>query len=356
MFEKLDPLLYLEVLFALLLGCAQAFAGSAVTVKPLRSPPGEIVYPRLVAGASAEVRREVNKVLASREKADRQQRLDCLDAVRQAGQTPVLDSFEETVTASYVSARYLSVDVRQSYFCATAYPTDDAADPLTIDLANGKALDWNGLFKPDFLPRERAAGPSALTRLYQMRYAVSGEQQECKDIVSGQDPFEEGVMLWLDAARGGLVAQPSFPHAIAACAKPITLGSKDLALYAAPDFLRDLTAVQVQAKSACGTGAQDCPITLRMAPGSDTTTVKGAFRKDDDCCAYAFRARSGQVLTWRLAGPAARVTIRYPDGRVDGPMPHRIALPNTGKYILRASPSLMADRSFGRFTLTVDIR
>jgi hypothetical protein len=254
MFEKLDRSLYLKVLLALLLGCAQAFAGSAVSVKPLRSPLGKIVYPRLVAGASAEVRREVNKVLASREEADRQQRLDCLDAVRQAGRSPDRGSFKETIAASYVSPRYLSVDVRQSYFCATAYPTEDAADPLTIDLATGKALDWKGLFKPNFLPRKGEAGPSALTRLYRMRYAASGEQQECKDIVSGRDPFEGGVILWLDAVKGGLVVQPDFPHAIAVCAKPITFGSKDLASYADSAFLHDLAAVQ--AKSACSAGTR----------------------------------------------------------------------------------------------------
>jgi hypothetical protein len=203
MFEKLDLSLCSKVLFALLLGCAPAFAGSGVTVKPLRSPPGKIVYPRLVAGASAKVRREVNKILAGREKADRQQRLDCLASVRQAGQSPDRHSFEEMIRASYVSTRYFSVDVRQSYFCATANPTEDAAAPLTIDLVNGKALDWKGLFKPNFLPREGEAGPSALTRLYRMRYAASGEQQECKDIVSGQDPFEGGVILWLDPPGAG---------------------------------------------------------------------------------------------------------------------------------------------------------
>lgn len=240
MFEKLNRSPSLKMTFAMLLGCAPAFAGSAVTVKPLHNPPGEIVYPRLIAGANAKPHRAVNRILADREKADRQQRLDCLAEVRQAGQAPDRDSFEETITASYVSARYLSVDVRQNYFCATAYPTEDAADPLTIDLANGKALDWQGLFKPNFLPRKGEAGPSALTHLYQMRYATSGEQQVCKNIVAGQDPFAEGVSLWLDSAKGGLVAQPSFPHVIAACAKPIALGPKDLAPYADPDFLRDL--------------------------------------------------------------------------------------------------------------------
>ena len=254
MFETLRRSSYFAVLFALLLGCAQAIAGSAVTAKPLRSPPGKIVYPRLVAGASAEVRRKVNLVLAGREEADRQQRLACLAQARRAGLSPDRHSFEETIAASYVSEHYLSVDVRQSYFCATAYPTDDAADPLTIDLATGTALDWQPLFKPGFLPRDGESGPSALTRLYQQRYAASRVQQACKDIVSGQDPFEEGVVLWLDAAKGGLVVEPSFPHAIAACAAPIALGPKALAPYADPAFLRDLAAAQ--AKPACRAGTR----------------------------------------------------------------------------------------------------
>ena len=345
---------HLNAAFFLLLGCLPAFAGPAVTVKPIHNPPGEIAYPRLVAGGSTTLRRRANEALSQREGDDRQQRLDCLAAIREAGQQPSRDSFDETITATYVSTHYLSVDVRQSYFCATAYPTEGAANPLTIDLATGNELDWKTLFKSHFLPRDEETEPSALSQLYQTRYAASDEQQDCKDVVSGGDPFSEGAILWLDAAKGGLVVQPDFPHVIAACARPIIFSPKDLAPYADPDFLRDLATAGTAA--GCNAGAEDCPITLRMKPGKDTTTVKGVFRPKEDCCAYAFRARSGQVLTWSLTGPAARVKIRHPDGRIEGPVSHRIPLSEAGEYVLHASSDPTAGGALGRFAMTIGIR
>lgn len=162
------------IALAAFLGWSPAFAKPAVTVRPIANPPGKIVYPRIVAGASVAVRQKVDKALAEAENADRGQRSDCLAATRQAGEAPDSHSFEETIKASYVSARYLSIDVRQSYFCATAYPTDDAGNPLSFDLVTGAALDWNQLFKPGFVPHDGETEPSTLTRLYQARYAASG--------------------------------------------------------------------------------------------------------------------------------------------------------------------------------------
>jgi hypothetical protein len=111
------------------------------------------------------------------------------------------------------------------------------------------------------------------------------------------------------------------------------------------------------AVAACLPGAQDCPIPVRMARGSDTVTLEGRFRQNVDCCAYSLDARAGQTLAWSFDGPAERATIAYPNGDVDGPgVPASIPLPATGTYVFRVSPNLMADGSFGPFRLTVTIR
>ena len=111
------------------------------------------------------------------------------------------------------------------------------------------------------------------------------------------------------------------------------------------------------ASTACTAGAQDCPITVRMAPGSDTIVLDGHLKQNADCCAYAFEARAGQMLTWDFDGPAERATITYPNGDVDGPgVPASILLPATGAYVFRVSPNLMAEGSFGPFRLTITIR
>jgi hypothetical protein len=91
---------------------------------------------------------------------------------------------------------------------------------------------------------------------------------------------------------------------------------------------------------------------VRLAPGKDAITLRGALRHNHDCCAYRIRARAGQSLIWRLTGPNVRTTITYPDGHGDGPgLPAAIPLPDDGDYVFSVSPDLMADNAFGRFVL-----
>lgn len=232
---------------ALLFGAAAATA-APLTVRPMRSPAGKIVYPRIVTGTSAAVRRAVNQLLARQEKADRGQRAECLDQIRAARQKPEADSFSETIAVTYLSARYLSIDVRQSYFCATAYPTTDAPSPVTLDLEDGKALDWNAVFKAGFLPRDGATASATLVKLYRARYVAPPETDACKDFVADDTSFDNGVDLWLDAAKGGLVVQPDFIHVGAACAVPMTFEPADLGAYADPAFVGDLAATVAAAK------------------------------------------------------------------------------------------------------------
>jgi hypothetical protein len=111
------------------------------------------------------------------------------------------------------------------------------------------------------------------------------------------------------------------------------------------------------ADAACRTGATACPIPVRMAPGTDTITLTGVVAPGQDCCAFAMRARAGQVLTWRIAGPAIRTTIRTPDGNADGPgLPASIPLPESGTYVFGVRPNLMAEGASGPFTVTFTIR
>jgi hypothetical protein len=98
------------------------------------------------------------------------------------------------------------------------------------------------------------------------------------------------------------------------------------------------------------------PIPLRMKRGTDTLTVRGVLRRNVACCTYVFKARAGQRLSWRETGAAVRLTIGYPDGRMDGPgLPNPLPLPQSGAYTLAVSPDLMADGSYGPFTMRLTI-
>ncbi len=54
-------------------------------------------------------------------------------------------------------------------------------------------------------------------------------------------PFSQGVILWLDRRKGGLVAMPSFPHVIEACAVPLGFSPSEIAPYTTDKaFLADI--------------------------------------------------------------------------------------------------------------------
>jgi hypothetical protein len=104
------------------------------------------------------------------------------------------------------------------------------------------------------------------------------------------------------------------------------------------------------------TGSANDPIVVRMKRGTDSIRLTGVLRQNRDCCAYAIRARAGQVLQWTLDGPATRQTITDPAGNTDGPgVPSAIPLAMDGVYIFTVRPNLMADGAFGRFTLRLTI-
>jgi hypothetical protein len=115
-----------------------------------------------------------------------------------------------------------------------------------------------------------------------------------------------------------------------------------------------LLAAALPAAAQPGSDAQ--PYAVHMRRGADSVRLTGVLRQGRECCAYRFEARAGQTLHWRVAGPAIRVTILYPDGQADGPgLPQAIRLPQTGAYVFTLSPNTMADGAFGRFVLWLRI-
>ena len=96
---------------------------------------------------------------------------------------------------------------------------------------------------------------------------------------------------------------------------------------------------------------------LHMARGSNVVVVHGRLRPTGDCCSYAFKARAGQTLHWRYAGPNARVWMTPPGDADNVPLDVEDAIPlaQTGAYRIDVSPNLHAEDIYGRFTLTLRI-
>jgi hypothetical protein len=112
------------------------------------------------------------------------------------------------------------------------------------------------------------------------------------------------------------------------------------------------------AEAACRRGSPSCPIEVIMRRGTDTITVRGALTPGrDDCCAYSLRVRAGQVMTWRIAGPAVRTAMLYPNGRSLGPgVPQSIRFPVSGVYLFGVRPNFMSEDAYGPYALTFTIR
>jgi hypothetical protein len=116
------------------------------------------------------------------------------------------------------------------------------------------------------------------------------------------------------------------------------------------------SAAPAKERSTCKRGMPACPIEVVMARGADTITVRGVLSPARDCCAYALRARAGQVMTWRASGAAVVTGIRYPNGKVTAALPASIRLPQSGVYLFGVLPNDMREDGFGEFTLTFTIR
>jgi len=109
----------------------------------------------------------------------------------------------------------------------------------------------------------------------------------------------------------------------------------------------------------CTPGGWICPTEITMLRGTNAITIAGKTSPGPDCCAYAFRARAGQTLSWTLEGAKSlTVTMTQPDGHVEGPdLPREILLPQHGIYVIRVQPDLteLEDRP-EPFSLSISIR
>ncbi|HEY4112469.1 MAG TPA: hypothetical protein VGM17_00270 [Rhizomicrobium sp.] len=215
----------------LLISCTAVAAAPTVQLTPMHSHGADAKYPRLVAFPDQAIQRKVNALLTSKDAADASQRSDCLSSLKEAHIKPTADSYSLDIRVSYMSSRFASLDVRETYYCGGPYPNDGVPDPLTIDLRSGSEVDWKKIFKPGVLPDESGSGTAKLVSMYQTRYARQPKLIDgCKDAVDGGI---DSVLLRLDAAKGGLVVTPDFPHAAQACAVEIAFSPSDIAPFIA---------------------------------------------------------------------------------------------------------------------------
>ncbi len=220
---------------SILLGvlCLAVFSGGAfgqrktatvLVASPMQSRTPSLRFPRVSGLPDAEVQRQVNAILATRESKDIKTLKECRQGIPGP---PQKDEDSESTRVTYLTPHFLSVDARLTVWQCAPYPQLDIPEPLTVDLRTGREVDWKQFFVNGFLPipdsrvpHKPQSDPTAkLTLLYLSRYKQTDPQ--CVSAV--KDDISYGYDLWLDGSRKALVVVPDFPHVIRSCADEIAI-------------------------------------------------------------------------------------------------------------------------------------
>lgn len=195
-------------------GAGSPSAGGAVRVEVVNrreSKNGkiafEVSYPRLVGLPDREAAERVNRAIEH-------------EATTPSCEPGTLSDWSWEGTVTHLDARFLALRVAVSSYCTgAAYPNEFFAG-MVFDLTTGRSIDLAAILRRDDASRARLAELLA-------RHLPSGLDEECRQ------PWEEFVAApgdqfsyWLD--HGGLVIEPSFIHALAACTDEITLSTSEL--------------------------------------------------------------------------------------------------------------------------------
>jgi hypothetical protein len=212
----------------LLIVCFVPTAHSQIKASPLSSRSPSQQFPRISGLSPRSLQDQVNALLAKRESQDLDRRKECLASGMPGAPLP---TYEETIHTVYLSSRLLSIDVRATWIGCAAYPNINITEPLTIDLHQGKILNWQTFFKDGFFKSDEKQSSMAL--LYLRHAALT---PECNDVVN--KTLTEYI-LWLDS-QNGLMIRPALPHAIQACSKLISVPFSEIKDQVNPTLREDL--------------------------------------------------------------------------------------------------------------------
>jgi hypothetical protein len=136
---------------------------------------------------------------------------------------------------------FLSLTITDSVYCEGNAHPDSGTMSIVYDLTTGKPVDWTQLLPPSLTGtvalEEQGDGTKIVTlaskrlfELYLAGYAADdpprSDLEECRQAFLDQaTDGPPGMMVWLDAAGGGLAVQVSLPHVEKACEDPVVIGA-----------------------------------------------------------------------------------------------------------------------------------
>lgn len=142
--------------------------------------------------------------------------------------------WERDIDAPMIGPRFLGLTTTTSSYCGGSHPDIDTR-PMTWDRLTDAPLDWSTLWpaaqvqpirpSPDFLPEAAVAMSPALVAWF--RSTVRTEPELAPDWLAdcdahyGDDPIDEGVVLWLDAEHDAIGVDLAWlAHSEKTCASP----------------------------------------------------------------------------------------------------------------------------------------
>ncbi len=177
---------------------------------------GVAALPRLTATGLAAA--SINADLAARDAAQ-------VEFAGRCNTEPPHSFYERFVTVTFVGPAYLSLLDSTGFYCPGAAHPNFGVAPVTYDLATGDEVKWQAVFPTDLLAEDGhpwSGAVKATPAVVAVYFAhATAMDAECREEIA-DDPVY--FRVWLDAAEAGLVLMPSsLPHAMQACADPVTL-------------------------------------------------------------------------------------------------------------------------------------
>ena len=201
--------------------CAQTSGGesSGGLTWPDSRHPDFAMTPRLT-GPGTEA---INARLAHFDAQGLKERAQCLEMGQERGE------FVRLTGVAFTGPRFLTVVITDDYYCGGAYPSVNLVY-LTLDRETAGAPDWASLWPAadllaasggdDLLPSTTEA--PALADWFRSAVRADPENdaewlEQC-DPWYGADPIQQPLVVWLDAAAGGIALDwTHLPHVAMAC-------------------------------------------------------------------------------------------------------------------------------------------
>jgi uncharacterized protein len=149
--------------------------------------------------------------------------------------------YETSGKVTFAGAGIFSIEAHSSYYCNTAYPTNDFNQSLTFDMLTGNTVSFEALFS-DYETRKKdilsVVFKAKLDEASRFAKAHPGDDSDrCENLFSLALLMENSFAY--NVTDDGLKVQPSFPHVIEACAEAVVVPYKNLRQFVSPGSVID---------------------------------------------------------------------------------------------------------------------